>query len=101
MAAIAELTRLDASIERGTGRLLELQRPDGIWVGELVLLPPSSPVSIYNFACWARQTFVALAVAQSLRPVRAADVDLTAIGAIPGRTRPPHRPNRLRRRAVV
>src|SRR5437868_14101727 len=213
MAATAELTRLDIAIERGTRRLLELQRPDGVWVGELesnvtmtaqhlfwhhyldlrtsdldrrianellarmrddgtwsiwfegppdlstsieayvacrlagvdpgpralayirreggipksrlftkcfmallgqwpwqkmvpippelVLLPPSSPVSIYNFACWARQTFVALAVAQSLRPVRAADVDLTAIGAIPGRTRPPPRPNPLRRRALT
>jgi squalene-hopene/tetraprenyl-beta-curcumene cyclase len=67
---------------------------------ELVLLPPSSPFSIYNFACWARQTFVALAVAQSLRPVRNADVDLSAIGAIPGRTRPAPRPNALRRKAL-
>ncbi len=67
---------------------------------ELVLLPPWSPFSIYNFACWARQTFVALAVAQSLRPVRHADVDLSAIGAIPGRTRPARRPNALRRHAL-
>jgi len=59
---------------------------------ELVLLPPSSPFSIYDFACWARQTFVALSVVQSLRPVRHADVDLRDIGAIPGRTRPPRRP---------
>ena len=68
---------------------------------ELILLPPSSPFSVYNFACWARQTFVALAVAQSLRPVRPADVDLRAIGAVPGRTRPPRRPGRLRRRALT
>jgi squalene-hopene/tetraprenyl-beta-curcumene cyclase len=68
---------------------------------ELVLLPPSAPFSIYNFACWARQTFVALAVAQSLRPVRHADIDLSAIGAIPGRTRPAGRPNAFRRRAVA
>jgi squalene-hopene/tetraprenyl-beta-curcumene cyclase len=213
VSATAELTQLDAAIHRGTRRLLELQRPDGIWVGELesnvtmtaqhlfwnhylglrtpeldrrianellarmrddgtwsiwfggppnlstsieayvacrlagvdpgpraldyiqreggipksrlftkcflallgqwpwqkmvpippelVLLPPGSPFSIYNFSCWARQTFVALAVAQSLRPVRPADVDLRAIGAIPGRTRPPLRPNPLRRRAVT
>jgi squalene-hopene/tetraprenyl-beta-curcumene cyclase len=213
VSATAELTRLDAAIERGTRRLLELQRPGGIWVGELesnvtmtaqhlfwnhylglrtpeldrrianellarmrddgtwsiwfegppdlstsieayvacrlagvdpgpkalayirreggiprsriftkafmallgqwpwqrmvpippelVLLPASSPVSIYNFACWARQTFVALAVAQSLRPVRPTDLDLTAIGAIAGRTRRPGRPNALRRRAVA
>jgi squalene-hopene/tetraprenyl-beta-curcumene cyclase len=212
MTAAAELTALDAALDRGTRRLLELQRPDGIWVGELesnvtmtaqhlfwnhalglrtpevdrgianelmarmrddgtwsiwfegppdlstsieayvalrmcgvdpgpralayiqgeggipksriftkcflallgqwpwqrmvpippelVLLPPSSPFSIYDFACWARQTFVALAVAQSLRPVRATDVDLSAIGAIPGRTRQPGRPNALRRRAL-
>ena len=209
----AELTRVDTAIERGTRRLLELQRPDGVWVGELesnvtmtaqhlfwhhyldlrtpeldrriandllarmrddgtwsiwfegpadlsttieayvacrlagvdpgprtlayirreggipksrlftkcfmallgqwpwqrmapippelVLVPPGSPFSIYDFSCWARQTFVALSVAQSLRPVRHADVDLTAIGARPGKTRPPGRPNRLRRRAVT
>ena len=212
MTATAELTALDQAIDRGTRRLLELQRPDGVWVGELesnvtmtaqhlfwnhalglrtreldrgianellarmradgtwsiwfegpadlstsieayvalrmcgvdpgpeaiayiqreggipkarlftkcflallghwpwqrmvpippelVLLPPSGPFSIYNFSCWARQTFVALSVAQSLRPVRHADIDLMAIGAIPGRTRPPTRPNALRRRAL-
>ncbi|MDX6473524.1 MAG: squalene-hopene/tetraprenyl-beta-curcumene cyclase, partial [Gaiellaceae bacterium] len=33
--AIAELTRIDDAIDRGVNRLLELQRPDGIWVGEL------------------------------------------------------------------
>jgi len=66
---------------------------------ELVLLPPWAPFSIYNFACWARGTFVALSLAQSLRPVRLADVDLSAIGAIRGKTRPPRAPNALRRRA--
>jgi squalene-hopene/tetraprenyl-beta-curcumene cyclase len=212
MAVTAELTQLDTAIDRGTRRLLELQRPDGVWVGELesnvtmaaqhlfwhhyldlrtpeldrrianellsrrrddgtwaiwfegppdlsttieayvacrlagvdpgprtlafiqreggipksrlftkcfmalvgqwpwqkmvpippelVLLPPSAPFSIYDFSCWARQTFVALSVAQSLRPVRPADLDLTAIGAIPGKTRPAGRPSPLRRRAV-
>jgi squalene-hopene/tetraprenyl-beta-curcumene cyclase len=213
MTAVEELTRLDLAIERGTRRLLELQRPGGVWVGELesnvtmtaqhlfwhhalglrtpdldrrianelaarmrddgtwaiwlggpadlstsieayvalrmcgvdpgpralehirrkggvpksrlftkcflallgqwpwqrlvpvppelVLLPPSAPFSIYDFSCWARQTFVALSVAQSLRPVRPIDVDLRAIGAIPGRTSPPPRPGRLRRRALA
>jgi squalene-hopene/tetraprenyl-beta-curcumene cyclase len=66
---------------------------------ELILLPPSGPFSIYHFACWARQTFVALALAQSLRPVKPIDVDLRDIGAKPGRTRPARRPNALRRRA--
>ncbi|HEY2073470.1 MAG TPA: squalene--hopene cyclase [Gaiellaceae bacterium] len=66
---------------------------------ELVLFPPSAPFSIYDFACWARGTFVALALAQSLRPVRPTDVDLRDIGAIPGRTRPSLRRDPLRRRA--
>ena len=211
MSATKELTALDLAIDRGTRRLLELQRPDGVWVGELesnvtmtaqhlfwnhylglrtpdmdrrignellarmredgtwsiwfdgppdlstsieayvalrmcgvdpgpnalayirreggisearlftkcflallgqwpwqrivpvppelVLLPPGGPFSIYDFACWARQTFVALALAQSLRPVKPIDVDLRAIGAIPGRSRPPLRRDPLRRLA--
>ncbi|HEY2543035.1 MAG TPA: squalene--hopene cyclase [Gaiellaceae bacterium] len=66
---------------------------------ELVLFPPSGPFSIYDFACWARQTFVALSLAQSLRPVYPIDVDLRAIGAIPGRTRRPLRRDPLRRAA--
>ena len=211
MSATKELTALDVAIDRGTRRLLELQRPDGVWVGELesnvtmtaqhlfwnhylglrtpdmdrrignellarmredgtwsiwfdgpadlstsieayvalrmcgvdpgpnalahirreggisearlftkcflallgqwpwqrivpvppelVLLPPGGPFSIYDFACWARQTFVALALAQSLRPVKPIDVDLRAIGAIPGRSRPPLRRDPLRRLA--
>jgi squalene-hopene/tetraprenyl-beta-curcumene cyclase len=65
---------------------------------ELILFPPSAPFSIYDFSCWARQTFVALSLAQSLRPVKAIDVDLAAIGAIPGRTRRP-RSTPLRRQA--
>src|SRR5437868_2348416 len=35
MSATASLTALDTAIDRGTRRLLELQRPGGIWVGEL------------------------------------------------------------------
>ena len=212
MTAVAELTALDMAIDRGTRRLLELQRPDGIWVGELesnvtmtaqhlfwnhalglrtreldrgianellarmrddgtwsiwfegppdlstsieafvalrmcgvdagpkalayiqreggipkarlftkcflavlghwpwqrmvpippelVLLPPSAPFSIYNFACWARQTFVALAVAQSQRPVRKADIDLRDIGGRPDQTKPAPRATALRRKAL-
>src|SRR5919204_637113 len=37
---------------------------------EIVLLPPGAPLSIYDFACWARQTIVALSVVMALRPVR-------------------------------
>jgi squalene-hopene/tetraprenyl-beta-curcumene cyclase len=61
---------------------------------ELILLPPSAPVSIYNFSCWARGTFVPLSVCRALRPVRGADVDLREIGAQPGRSSRPLLPRR-------
>jgi len=67
---------------------------------ELILLPPSAPLSIYNFSCWARGTFVPLSVVAALRPVRGADLDLREIGARPARSRTP-RPGALRRRAVA
>jgi squalene-hopene/tetraprenyl-beta-curcumene cyclase len=37
---------------------------------EQILLPARAPLSVYSFACWARQTIVALQVATALRPVR-------------------------------
>ena len=36
---------------------------------ELVLFPPWSPLSVYTFACWARQTMVALSVVRHYKPV--------------------------------
>jgi squalene-hopene/tetraprenyl-beta-curcumene cyclase len=38
---------------------------------ELMLLPAWAPVSIYDFACWARQTVVALSIVLAVRPTRA------------------------------
>jgi squalene-hopene/tetraprenyl-beta-curcumene cyclase len=38
---------------------------------ELVLLKPGMPLSVYEFACWARQTVVPLTVVLHHRPVRA------------------------------
>jgi squalene-hopene/tetraprenyl-beta-curcumene cyclase len=67
---------------------------------ELVLLPPGAPFSIYNFACWARGTFVPLAVCRALRPVRPATVDLREIGARPGQSKPAPPPSRLRAIAI-
>ena len=37
---------------------------------ELVLIPPSVPLNVYDFACWARQTVVALTVVSAYRPIR-------------------------------
>lgn len=67
---------------------------------EMILMPPSAPFSIYNFACWARQTVVPLSVVWALRPVRRAGVDLRAIGGRPGETTRP-RLSPLRRRAIA
>jgi squalene-hopene/tetraprenyl-beta-curcumene cyclase len=67
---------------------------------EVVLLPADGPVSIYDFSCWARGTFVPLAVTSALRPVRPADIDLREIGARPNESRPAPRPPLLRRRAI-
>jgi squalene-hopene/tetraprenyl-beta-curcumene cyclase len=37
---------------------------------ELIYLPSWFPLNIYDWGCWARQTIVALAIVQSLRPSR-------------------------------
>ena len=68
---------------------------------ELILLPPSAPLSVYNFACWARQTLVPLSVVQALRPLRPSGVDLQEIGARHGASAPPRPPSALRRRALA
>jgi len=67
---------------------------------ELVLLPPSAPLSIYDFSCWARGTFVPLSACRALRPVRPARIDLREIGARPGESKPAPRPSGLRRAAL-
>ncbi len=67
---------------------------------ELVLLPAQGPLSVYDFACWARQTMVALSVVEALRPVRPSAIDLTDIGG--RRCEPAGTPrlSTLRRRAI-
>jgi squalene-hopene/tetraprenyl-beta-curcumene cyclase len=47
---------------------------------ELILLPAQGPLSVYDFACWARQTMVALSVVEALQPVRPSAIDLIEIG---------------------
>ena len=37
---------------------------------ELMLLPPSVPLNIYDFACWARQTVAALTIVSAFKPIR-------------------------------
>jgi squalene-hopene/tetraprenyl-beta-curcumene cyclase len=67
---------------------------------ELILLPADGPLSVYDFACWARQTMVSLSVVEALRPVRPSAIDLSEIG---GRKTEGSRPHLspLRRRAIA
>jgi squalene-hopene/tetraprenyl-beta-curcumene cyclase len=68
---------------------------------ELILLPANGPLSVYDFACWARQTMVSLSVVEALQPVRPSAIDLSEIG---GRKTAAHGPPRLserRRRAIA
>ncbi|TMM12089.1 MAG: squalene--hopene cyclase, partial [Actinobacteria bacterium] len=51
---------------------------------EVVLLPTWCPLNIYDFACWARQTIVALTVVAAHRPVRPLTFRLDELDA-PGR----------------
>src|SRR5712691_5590716 len=67
---------------------------------ELILLPADGPLSVYDFACWARQTMVALSVVEVLQPVRPSAIDLGEIGG--RKSEPPGTPrlSPLRLRAV-
>jgi len=43
---------------------------------EIILLPSWMPLNVYAFACWARQTIVALSIVKAHRPVRELPFDL-------------------------
>jgi squalene-hopene/tetraprenyl-beta-curcumene cyclase len=43
---------------------------------EVILLPASVPLNLYDFACWARQTIVALSIVKAHRPRRTLPFDL-------------------------
>ena len=48
---------------------------------EIILLPASVPLNVYDFACWARQTIVALSIVKAHRPVRPLPFDLDELRA--------------------
>lgn len=57
---------------------------------EIVLLPSWVALNIYDFACWARQTIVALSLVMAHRPRRALPFDLEELhGSEPWRRIPP------------
>jgi squalene-hopene/tetraprenyl-beta-curcumene cyclase len=48
---------------------------------EIMFLPPWAPLNIYDFACWARQTIVALTVVMAHRPARSLPFTLDELRA--------------------
>jgi squalene-hopene/tetraprenyl-beta-curcumene cyclase len=65
---------------------------------EIVLLPSRAPLNVYDFACWARQTIVALSVVKAHRPVRELPFDLSELCSSESATPPPPtatRPSRI------
>jgi squalene-hopene/tetraprenyl-beta-curcumene cyclase len=87
----AEHMRAAAAFVRAQGGLQQARVFTHIWLAlfgawpwervpslppEMILLPPRIPLSIYEFACWARQTAVAMSVVLAYRPARRFDFDL-------------------------
>jgi squalene-hopene/tetraprenyl-beta-curcumene cyclase len=56
---------------------------------EVILLPSWAPLNVYDFACWARQTIVALSLVKAHRPVRALPFDLRELYPPGGPSAPP------------
>src|SRR5437764_1274589 len=77
MAAAASFIRSQGGIQRARVfthvwlALFGLWSWDGVPAlpPEVVLLPPFVPLNVYDFACWARQTIVALSLVKAFRPV--------------------------------
>ncbi len=66
---------------------------------ELIFLPSWVPLNPYDFACWARQTIVALTIVRSYRPVRPLAFNLDELG--PGAPPAPVRPSTFNGRLLV
>ena len=86
--------RLAAEYIRAVGGLREARVFTHVWLAlfglwpweqvpalpaEIVLLPRWAALNIYDFACWARQTIVALTIVVTHRPRRALSFDLSEL----------------------
>jgi squalene-hopene/tetraprenyl-beta-curcumene cyclase len=78
MRAAAEFIRGEGGLERARVFTHVWLALFGLWSWdrvpalppEAILLPASVPLNVYDFACWARQTIVALSIVKSHRPTR-------------------------------
>ena len=66
---------------------------------ELIFLPRWFPLNPYDFACWARQTIVALTIVRASRPRRSLPFRLNELST--GRSSPPSGRRSLRSRALA
>lgn len=94
MCAAASFIRQQGGIERARVFTHVWLALFGLWPWEhvpalppeIVLLPAWMPLNIYDFACWARQTIVALALVMAHRPRHELPFDLQELhGAQPWR----------------
>jgi squalene-hopene/tetraprenyl-beta-curcumene cyclase len=89
MRAAAEFIRQEGGLERARVFTHVWLALFGLWSWEqvpalppeIVLLPASFPLNVYDFACWARQTIVALAIVKAHRPVCLLPFDLEELRA--------------------
>ncbi len=87
--AAAEFIRREGGLERARVFTHVWLALFGLWSWErvpalppeIVLLPPSVPLNVYDFACWARQTIVALSIVKAHRPIRSLPFDLEELRA--------------------
>jgi len=107
--ADAEHMRAAASFIRAQGGLQRARVFTHVWLAlfglwswervpslppEVVLLPSWVPLNIYDFACWARQTIVALSLVKAHRPVRELPFDLDELNGVEPASSPTPRSRR-------
>jgi squalene-hopene/tetraprenyl-beta-curcumene cyclase len=101
MRAAAEFVRREGGVQRARVFTHVWMALFGLWSWEQVpalpveiaLLPKGVPLNIYDFACWARQTIVALAIVMAHRPCKPLPFDLAELDG-----EEPWRPSRPRSR---
>ncbi len=111
MLAAAKFIRRDGGLEQARVFTHVWLALFGLWSWEqvpalppeVILLPPSVPLNVYDFACWARQTIVALSIVKAHRPVRPLPFDLEELrggGSPPSETSPRRNGRAISRRVV-
>ncbi len=94
-----EHMRIAAEFIRGQGGLAAARVFTHLWLAlfglwswdrvpalptEIVLLPARFPLNVYDFACWARQTIVAVSLVKAHRPTRRLPFGLDELEPLPG-----------------